>query len=85
MNRAQFLRVLAEFGATLDTTSEEFDLNIDAPRGKVFASNGCHCVCVPWNNSGGQSWKSNAYQDAAHQIRMGLYDCSDAECDVCNP
>lgn len=34
MTRNQFLTVLLDYGSTLDTESEECNLNIDAPKGK---------------------------------------------------
>lgn len=83
MIRARFLEILAKHGVTLDTDNEDFDLNIDAPKGKVFAANGCHCIIEPWNNSGGQSWKSKAYSYAASRVEMGLRDCRTPDCDVC--
>jgi hypothetical protein len=84
MTRKQFLSTLATVGATLDTDCEDCMLNVDAPRGKVFASNGCHCICVPFNNAGGQSWKPKAYDEAAEDVAMGLMDCDAEDCEVCN-
>ena len=83
MIRAQFLKVLAKYGATLDTESEECNLNVDAPKGKVFKANGCHTIVEPFANNGGQSWKSEAYSEAAQRVSMGLEDCPDPDCDVC--
>jgi hypothetical protein len=85
MTRAQFMSGLARIGASLDTDCEDFDLNVDAPKGRVFAYNGCHCICVPYNNSGGQSWKPTAYANALAQASMGLMNCQAEDCDVCSP
>jgi hypothetical protein len=83
MKRAQFLKTLAEFGATLDTECEFYDLNIDAPKGKVFKDNGCHCICEPFRNIG-ESWKAQAYSTAAARVELGTEDCSNPDCDVCS-
>lgn len=85
MTRAQFLKVLSQFGATLDTECESFDLNVDAPAGKVFRENGCHCISESFSNNCNQSWKAEAYQTAADRVLMGLDDCEDPECDICHP
>ena len=84
MKRSEFLSVLAKHGATLDTECEDYDLNIDAPKGKVFSASGRHCLCEPFNNSGGQSWKPQAYAMAAARVGLGKHDCPDPECDVCH-
>jgi hypothetical protein len=84
MNRSQFLAVLSQYGATLDTDCENYDLNVDAPAGRVFEDNGCHTICEPFKNNGGQSWKPEAYSKAALRVAMGTYDCPDPDCDVCH-
>ena len=83
MNRSQFMKVLAKYGATLDTDSEECNLNVDAPIGKVFKANGCHTIVEPFSNNGGQSWKSEAYAEAAARVSMGGESCTDPDCDSC--
>jgi hypothetical protein len=83
MNRQQFLKVLAASGATLDTDCEDFDLNVDAPKGKVFSDTGTHCICIPYNNNCGQSWKSEAYKEAARHVSNGFRDCETQDCDTC--
>lgn len=75
MTRSQFLKVLQKYDAVLDMDCEEYDLNIDAPKGKVFSENGCHCIVEPFANNCNQSWKSDAYAEAAKRVAMGLYDC----------
>lgn len=85
MNRAQFLFILNKHKATLDTECEQTSgtLTIDAPKGSVFAANGCHVICEPFSNNGGQSWKPEAYAMAGELVDMGLYNCDDPECEVC--
>lgn len=84
MNRSQFLAVLDKHRATLDIECEDYDLNIDAPKGKVFNESLCHVICEPFKNNGGQSWKPEAYSKAAVRVSMGTYDCPDPDCDVCH-
>lgn len=82
MTRQQFLKQLAAVGATLDPLSENNNtLVVDAPHGKVFAANGCHCIAEQFANNGGQSWKSEAYDEVIRMVDHGLYDCDDPECE----
>jgi hypothetical protein len=84
MTRQQFLKRIAAVGATLDLLSEDNDLLVvDAPGGQVFSANGCHCIAEPFANNGGQSWKSDAYDEVIRMVDHGLYECDDPDCDTC--
>ena len=85
MTRAKFLNILAEHGAVLDLESEANwgALVIDAPKGKVFRANQSHSISEYFTNST-QSWKKQAFEDAAKRVSMGVDDCDIEDCDVCN-
>lgn len=86
MVRKEFLKVLARYGATLDVENEQDgnDLVIDSPKGKIFNATLCHVIVEPFANHGGQSWKSKAYQEAASRVELGVSDCFEPDCDICN-
>jgi hypothetical protein len=86
MTRKQFERALAKYpGVTLDAITEATgdSLILDAPAGKVFAANGCHCLVEQYRNSGAQSWKPEAYRDIVARLEYGLRDCTIEDCDHC--
>lgn len=86
MTRKQFFAELAKYpGVTLDTESElnQDVIQIDTPKGKVFNANGCHTMVVLFRNHGGQSWKPEAYADVVEQLKYGLGNCEDPDCDIC--
>lgn len=83
MTRQQFIKTLAEYpGVTWDETMLDAGLiQIDAPAGLQF-NDGCHTIVEAFNNTGGQSWKPQAYADVAARLTRGLCLC-DVDCDVC--
>lgn len=82
--RKQFQREMELLGATLDEAMADCAiLQIDAPKGKVFRSNGGHTIVVPYANRGGQSWLPQAYGEALEMLKHGLEDCDAEDCDVC--
>lgn len=84
MTKAQFDKVLAKYGATLDIEMLDADmLQVDAPRGQRWIGNGCHTICIPFKNVCGQSWKPQAYADAAETMNHGIEACDAADCDMC--
>jgi hypothetical protein len=84
MTKAAFEKLLAKYGAVLDTESLDNDmLQIDAPKGKIFAGNGCHTIVVQYRNRGGQSWIADARADVAGTLAYGLYDCDETDCEIC--
>ncbi len=86
MTRKAFLEFVAMYpGVTLDETSNSSALNLDSPKGQVFAANGCHNMVEPFENAAGQSWKLEAYADLGGRLAYGLRPCEDTECDVCRP
>jgi len=85
MKRKDFMLLMQKHNATLDTISEECGtLDVDAPKGFLWASCLTHSICSPFRNNGGQSWKSKAYDYAAEWMEMGLTPCDDPDCDMCN-
>lgn len=86
LSKAQFEKVLAKHGATLDVEMLDADvLQVDAPQGKVFRNNGCHTIVEQYRNTGGQSWKGEAYAYVVERIEAGLDTCEEKDCDICNP
>jgi hypothetical protein len=82
--RKQFARELAKHaGAAVDATCDEVDFHVDAPAGKVWAANGCHCLTANHANVFGQSYRGEAYADLIARMRCGLADCETPDCDIC--
>lgn len=84
MKRADFLKAVAGWAATLDLLSESDagNLCIDAPQGYVW-NDGCHSIVEPFTNAAGQSWKSEAYTLATNRMKAGISKCDENDCDVC--
>lgn len=72
MKRRDFLRLVEEYGAKLDEQSGADFFNVDAPRGFYWVATSCSTIVVQFANSGGQSWKSEAYDQAALDMSDGL-------------
>lgn len=81
--KAQFDREVAKHGAAVDMFDSFFC--VDLPAGKTWDAGGTHSITEYYANTGGQSWKPQAYQDAIDQMRMGTSPCEDPACDVCHP
>jgi hypothetical protein len=79
MKRTQFLALVQQAGATLDD-NEDWDLNLWAPDGFRFRATDGHSICVPHRNHGGQSWKPEAYRQAAQDLAEGLEPCDCGDC-----
>jgi|GEM_PF-5658730 len=82
--KQEFDAVLKTVGATLDWKADNRCLNVDAPKGKTFNANGCHCLVEQFSNEG-QSWKPEAYYNVIERLSYGLSDCTDPDCDICHP
>lgn len=79
-------QTLINLATTLAVEIEEHDdlvVEMLAPIGKVFNANGLHCYCSP-NMFGQTRWLAAQYQDCLNALRMGLSDCAEPNCDVCN-
>lgn len=84
ITKAQFDKIVAKHEATQDLESlDAFLIQVDAPKGKIWKGNGCHTICVQYRNNGGQSWKSEAYADAAETMEYGTELCDIDDCDMC--
>lgn len=85
MTRKQFIAALAKLpGVTQDVKSEDAgNIQIDAPKGYVFMATGTHTMVEPFRNHGGQSWKPQAHADIVNLLELGLTECDDDDCDVC--
>ena len=69
-------------GATIDDDAAEDAgfINIDLPKGKVWACDNCHSLVVNFANRGGQRWTKEATADAIERMRHGTTDCDCEEC-----
>ncbi len=54
---------------------------VDAPKGKVFASNGCHFVTV--SVFCGKGAAEAVYKAILDDMEMGLETCEDPDCEYC--
>ncbi len=85
MTEKTFRKEVSDRGAEIDGQSfGNGTLNIDAPAGHVWAANGCHTICVVFENFIGQSWKTKAFDEAHELMAYGLEVCDDPNCDVCD-
>lgn len=83
----QVVAMAKKLGATIDREHGRSDyVQLDAPKGKVWNSNGCHCLCVemkPHYADWGAKFRSECYAGLIKGMEYGLEDCDDAECEVC--
>jgi hypothetical protein len=76
--------------ATAWSPSEKYaaEILLDAPKGKIFESSGCHCdnsLCHDVETDGTKTNWRRSIEGLKAIIAMGLADCPDgAECDICN-
>lgn len=85
VTRKQFEGEIAKHaGVTWDHDAEDSgQLILDSPKGKIFKANGAHCLVEQFSNTGGQSWKPEAYANMIERLSMGLEECSIEDCDSC--
>jgi len=92
--RKQVLTQIKKMGCTVDEENQNDDfLVIDAPKGKVFACTGTHCLVEPLVDEFNPNLKrSDAYKEIIGDLTFsniqsvnGLMDCEDPECDICHP
>jgi hypothetical protein len=82
MTRRELQKLAASMDVELDEsyTSIKIDLDAWAPNGKRFKASGCHSIVV-------ESYAKPTYGEAraemAAQLRVGLEDCDDPDCEVC--
>lgn len=83
MRKQQFEKLCAEHGITDMEIEALRDGSVDgqvwSPYGKVFNASGCHC-CVHHFFTGGIGMVRQAL---AEDIKAGLTDCDDPECENC--
>lgn len=81
--RKQLEAEAAKHGAEIDWhTADEFYINIDAPRGKVWACDGSlHTLNVSWGGPVAK-WRGEAFADAIGRMSHGTALCKgDLDCD----
>lgn len=85
MTRKQFLTSCVTPGsfASAAMSEDAGNIQIDAPKGYVFMATGTHTMVEPFRNHGGQSWKPQAHADIVNLLELGLTECDDDDCDVC--
>lgn len=77
-SRAQWISRCEALGVSWFDDGEK--LSMDAPKGKVFGSIFCHYVDLYYS-----SWrKSDAYSTLIEDLELGLVDCTDKDCEICN-
>jgi len=80
--KKQALKEIEKLRCTLQ--DDDHTLYVDAPKGKVFGCNNCHCLCYPCSNNGGQSWRPEVYSEIVHDLKTyGLIDCVIPDCEIC--
>jgi hypothetical protein len=94
VTRKQVLTQIKKMGCTVDEENQDDDvLVIDAPKGKVFACTGTHCLVEPLVDEFCPEVKrADAYAYIMKDLTFsnlqsvnGLMDCDDPECDICHP
>lgn len=91
--RKQVLTQIKKMGGTVDEENMDDDfLVIDAPKGKVFACSGTHCLVEPLTDEFNPAFRrSDAYKEIMKNLTFsnmqsvnGLMNCEDPECDICH-
>lgn len=94
VTRKQVLAQIVKMGCTVDEMNQDDDLLvIDAPKGKVFACIGTHCIVEPPTDEfNPQFRRSDAYREIMGDLlfnnfhsKNGLMDCDEPDCDICHP
>jgi hypothetical protein len=90
----QVLTQIKKMGCTVDEENQDDDLLvIDAPKSKVFACTGTHCMVEPLTDDFNPRFtRADAYNEIMKDLLFqnlqsvnGLMDCEDPECDICHP
>lgn len=77
--KAKFVKRCTELGVTYEDNG--FCLCIDAPKGKTFGTFDTHSEALFYRDG----WKmSEMYDEFIHVMSMGLIDCDESECEICN-
>lgn len=79
--KAQFRKRLAELGCTFE--QDENAITVDAPKGKKIAGVGVHYV-THWGTGDAAYPMSAVYDDCIDDLSMGLEDCTESDCEICN-
>jgi hypothetical protein len=69
---------LARVGAELDDQGMPQFCNLDAPRGYLWACNGCMTIVVTCGNRS-QTWLAEALRDTESELAMGLDKVTDPD------
>jgi hypothetical protein len=77
---------IKKLGCTIDENETDPNLLvIDAPKGKLFACLGSHCLVEPLiDHFNPNLKKSDAYREIILDLSYGLEDCIDPDCDNCH-
>lgn len=83
------MALASQHGLDVDHEPDEQWLQIWAPKGKIFATSGCH-VDASFQNLLTNSGRAHDWVACLSELRSiishGLYDCPDGEsCEVCHP
>lgn len=77
MKKLEFTKLCRKHGITYRI--EDNTLRVDLPQGKVLVDSGFHFLEI-WL----KGWSiEDAYDSAASDIRSGIENCDDEECDYC--
>lgn len=68
---------------TGDRADLDYVIYVWSPPGKVWVSTHCHVICRQFCN-GSESWKPDAYAELIEEMRDGLEQCENEECEHCN-
>ena len=75
----------AKFGGTVEDTSSgyHYSLVADTPKGKIWNATDCHCIVADTNDDLAE-WRQEARNALLKDIKLGVSDCDDPDCDICN-
>jgi len=80
-----FNALVRSFNLDVDdrSNSQQFDVTLYTPAGKIFAANGCHCLCFHQYKGFGPAAVADFWNGIVTDINYGFDDCTATDCDTC--
>lgn len=87
MTKARLAKLVALFGGKVEEerSGRYLDIRVDAPRGKVWSSDGIHQI-VGGCFLGDKTWYDDARDEVAARVSCGVEECAEAGrgCEICD-
>ena len=84
--KKQFEAELSKWNGTAeigDPADMDYVIYAWSPSGKVWAATQGHVICRQFRNSS-ESWKPEAFQELIDEMRDGVDQCTDLQCEHCH-